>query len=128
MNKVILSGNLCKDVELRVTQTGTSVASNCIAVRRDFKSPNGEYETDFINLVAWRTQADYLSNYAKKGDRVELVGRWTVRRYQDASGQTKTANEVVVESISIISKPQGSVKEEPTNEPPIDFTDNDLPF
>ena len=105
MNKVILSGNLCQDIELKQTTSGKSVVTNCIAVRRDYKSANGEYESDFINLVVWGAQAEYLSKYASKGDRVELCGRWTVRKYTANDGTTRTANECVVESITAFSKP-----------------------
>lgn len=104
MNKVILSGNLCQDIELKQTQNGKSVVTNCIAVQREYKNEQGTYDSDFINLVIWGAQADYLSRYANKGDRVELVGRWTVRKYTANDGTTRTVNECVVESIKAFSK------------------------
>lgn len=104
MNKVILSGNLCQDVTLKQTNGGKNVVTNCIAVQREYKSPNGEYESDFINIVVWDKGADYLSKYAGKGDRVELVGRWTVRKYTANDGSTRTVNECVVESIKAFRK------------------------
>jgi single-strand DNA-binding protein len=104
MNKVILTGNLCRDIELKQTQGGKDVVTNCIAVQRDFKNANGEYESDFINIVAYKAQANYLSNYAKKGDRVELVGRWTVRKWADSDGTQHYANECVVDNIKAFSK------------------------
>lgn len=104
MNKVILSGNLCQDVEVKQTQNGKTVVTNCIAVQREYKSPNGEYESDFINIVVWGAQADYLGKYANKGDRVELCGRWMVRKYQVADGSTRVANECAVESIKAFRK------------------------
>lgn len=104
MNKVILSGNLCQNVELKQTNSGKAVVTNCIAVQREYKSPNGEYESDFINLVVWGAQAEYLSKYAGKGDRVELVGRWTVRKYTANDGSTRTVNECVVENIKAFRK------------------------
>lgn len=104
MNKVILSGNLCQEIELKQTQNGKSVVTNCIAVQREYKNERGEYESDFINLVIWGAQADYLSKYAHKGDRVELVGRWQVRKYTANDGTTRTVNECVVESIKAFSK------------------------
>lgn len=130
MNKVILSGNLCQEIELKQTNNGKSVVTNCIAVRRDYKSANGEYESDFINLVVWGAQAEYLSKYAHKGDRVELCGRWTVRKYTANDGNTRTVNECVVESITAFSKP----KENQSNYMPDaykDFeevSDHHLPF
>lgn len=103
MNKVCLTGNLCKDPETRKTASGKSVVNVSVAVRRDFKE-EGEYNTDFINLVAWGTQADYLANYAHKGDRVEATGRWQVRQYQDKEGNNRRADEMVVENIRVLSK------------------------
>lgn len=104
MNKVILTGNLCRDIELKATQGGKEVVQNCIAVSRDFKNAQGEYESDFINIVVWGNQAQYLKNYASKGDRVELVGRWTVRKYTDSNGTQQYINECVVENIKAFSK------------------------
>lgn len=132
MNKVILSGNLCQEIELKQTQNGKSVVTNCIAVQREYKNEKGEYESDFINLVIWGAQADYLSRYASKGDRVELVGRWTVRKYTANDGTTRTVNECVVESIKAFSK-QKTENTQPTyaNTQPkfTDIaTDQDLPF
>jgi single-strand DNA-binding protein len=109
MNKVILTGNICQDIELKQTTAGKSVVTNCIAVSRDFKNANGEYESDFINIVVWDKQAEYLSKYASKGDRVELCGKWTVRKYQANDGTNRIVNECLVESIKAFSKP----KEEP---------------
>ena len=103
MNKVILSGNLCKDIELKQTQSGKSALNNSIAVRREFKDTDGTYQTDFIDFIAFGNQAEYLSKYASKGDRVELVGRWQVRNYVDKNGYDRRSNEVVVENISLVT-------------------------
>ena len=70
MNKIILSGNLVKEVELRNTPNGTSVIQNTIAVRNDYKNAKGEYDSEFINIVAWKQTADYISKYASKGNKV----------------------------------------------------------
>ena len=102
MNKVILSGNLCKDNEKAITQSGVSVLRNTIAIKRDYKNANGEYETDFIQIVVWKQQADYLAQYASKGDLVELVGRWETRKFQDSQGQTREVNECIVENVKIL--------------------------
>ena len=101
MNRVCLSGNLCKDIELKKTSSKKAVVSNTIAVSRYFKNDDGEYETDFINIVVWEKTAEYLSKYAKKGDRIELVGRWQVREYQSSDGKYKVANECVVEWLKL---------------------------
>lgn len=131
MNKVILSGNLCQEIELKQTQNGKSVVTNCVAVQRDYKNDQGAYDSDFINIVVWGAQAEYLSRYASKGDRVELVGRWTVRKYTANDGTTRTVNECVVESIKAFSKPKAESAPTNTNTQP-KFeelsTDQDLPF
>jgi single-strand DNA-binding protein len=110
MNKVILTGNLCKDLELKQSMGGKSVITNTIAVQREYKSANGEYESDFINIVVWDKQAEYLSKYGHKGNRVELCGRWTVRKYQANDGTNRIVNECVVESIKVFSKPKEEQK------------------
>lgn len=122
MNKVILTGNLTKDPELRKTQNGTNVVSGTVAVRRERKDVNGDYPTDFINFVAWGSQADYLANYAYKCDRIELCGRWETRTYENRDGQNVLVNEVQVETVSVFSK---QPKQE-TQQQRID--DDDLPF
>ena len=133
MNRVCLTGNLCQDVELKFTQSNKEVVTNCVAVPREYKNANGEYESDFINIIVWGQSATYFSRYAHKGDRVELCGRWQVRKYQDANGNTRTANECVVESIKAFSrqakeesKEEGKV-DKPSNYEPLDEGD-DLPF
>ena len=123
MNKVCLSGFLVKDIELKQTQNGKNVTSNRIAVSREIKDKDGNYITDFINFVAWEKQAEYLSKYATKGDRIELVGRWQTRTFTDKDGKNQTANEVLVENISVFSrKPKEEADEN------INVKEEDLPF
>lgn len=104
MNKVIISGNLCQDIELKRSTGGKSILTNCVAVKRDYHNAQGEYESDFINIVAWETQAEYLSKYAHKGDRVEIVGRWTTRNYQAHDGSKRTQHECVVENVTAFNR------------------------
>ena len=111
MNNVSLTGNLVNDIVLRTTDNGVKVTSNTIAVKRNKKESNGEYGTDFINFVAWRNQAEYLSTYAKKGDRLELVGEWHTREYEDSKGK-RIINELIVDSVGVHSK-QKEDKPEP---------------
>ena len=122
MNRVCLSGNLCKDVELKKTSSKKAVVSNTIAVSRDFKNDDGEYETDFIDIVVWEKTAEYLSKYAKKGDRIELVGKWQVRKYQTSDGKNRVVNECVVEWLKITN----SKKQEETQQ--VEEDDDSLPF
>lgn len=127
MNKVILTGNLCREIELRQTESGNEVVSNCVAVRRDYKNANGDYESDFINIVVWGAQAKYLSEYAGKGDRVELAGRWQTRQYTNAQNVTITVNEVVVESISVY-KPRVVTEQPKQTSNEFEVSNDDLPF
>lgn len=122
MNRVCLSGNLCKDVELKKTSSKKAVVTNTIAVNRDFKNDDGEYETDFINIVVWEKTAEYLSKYAKKGDRIEIVGKWQVRKYQSSDGENKVANECVVEWLKL-TNPRKQEEAQPVEE-----DDDSLPF
>ena len=122
MNRVCLSGNLCKDVELKKTSSKKAVVSNTIAASRDFKNDDGEYETDFIDIVVWEKTAEYLSKYAKKGDRIELVGKWQVRKYQTSDGKNRVVNECVVEWLKITnSKKQEEIQQ-------VEEDDDSLPF
>lgn len=125
MNKVILTGNLVRELELRKTPNGVSVANGTIAVKGDAKNQNGEYDTHFIDFVVWKHQADYLSQYAKKGDRLEIVGRWNTRTYTDQNGNNRKVDEVVIESASCFSKK----KQEETQEfDGVEVEDDELPF
>lgn len=106
MNKVMLTGNLARDIEVKQTTNGKEVVSNAVAVRREIKAENGEYPTDFIEFTAWGQQADFLGKFARKGDRVEIVGRWQVRTYTDNNGNNRRADECVVENVSVFSRRQ----------------------
>lgn len=99
LNKINIAGRLTADAEMRQTTTGKSVASFTVAVERDFKGPNGEKETDFINCVAWNGTAEFISKYFQKGSMAIVVGRLQTRKYETSDGQKRTATEVIVENI-----------------------------
>lgn len=104
MNKVILSGNLCKDIELKYTTTNNKpVVQNSIAVRNDFKNQNGDYESQFINIVVWNKTAEFLSQYASKGSKILVEGRLTNRSYDKQDGTKGYITEVVVEKIELLN-------------------------
>ena len=79
LNKIVLMGRLTRDPELRRTQSGTAVASFTLAVDRDYKAQDGERETDFIDIVAWRSTAEFVSKYFSKGRMAVVEGRLQVR-------------------------------------------------
>ena len=112
MNKVILSGNLCKEIELRFTTNNIAVLQNTVAVKNDFKNANGEYESEFINIVVWRQTAEFLSKYASKGSKVLVEGRLTNRSYEKQDGTKGYVTEVVAEKVELL----GNRKEEPKKE------------
>lgn len=127
MNKVILTGNLVRDPELRKTPNGTSVVKNVVAVQRDRKDENGEYPVDFINFVAWNNCAEYLANNGKKGNRIELSGRWQVSNWNNKNGEAVISNEVYIESITVLARKQKETISHNNNSKALD-DDGDLPF
>ena len=100
LNKIFLQGRLCKDPELRHTQSGTAVASFSLAVDRDFKDRNtGEKATDFIDIVAWRQTAEFVSRYFTKGRMAVVEGRLQLRDWTDRDGNKRRAAEVVADNV-----------------------------
>lgn len=148
MNKVILSGNLCKDIEVRYTPSNKPVIQNTIAVKNDFKNKDGNYDSQFINIVVWNNQAEYLANYAAKGSKVLVEGRLTNRSYDKQDGTKAYITEVVVEKLELLGAKtqENASKEETTStaasndlnlpknyktqyeEITISLTDEELPF
>ena len=98
MNTVVLMGRLTKNPELRQTQSGTDVTQFTIAVNRRYKDANGEYPTDFINCVAWRQTAGFISKYFAKGAMIAVTGTLQTRKYTDKQGAERMATEVVVDN------------------------------
>lgn len=100
LNKIFLQGRLVADPELRHTQQGTAVASFRMAVDRDFKSKDpGASNTDFINIVAWRNTAEFVSRYFTKGRMAVVEGRLQMREYTDKGGNKRTVAEVVSNNV-----------------------------
>lgn len=139
LNKIVLMGRLTRDPELRYTQSGTPVVSFSIAVDRDFKSQSGEKETDFIDIVAWRSSAEFVSRYFTKGRMAVVEGRLQIREWKDKDGSRRRNAEVVADNVyfgdSKHESQQGSAPR-PAGRPvsvqcdyeEIDEDDGDLPF
>ena len=102
-NKVILIGNLTADPELKQTASGISVCSFSIAVNRRFKGENGQQECDFINIVTWRQQAEFVTRYFKKGQPILICGQLQTRTWTDTQGQKRYATEVVADEVSFVA-------------------------
>ena len=113
LNKVILAGRLTADPELKKTTTNdTSVCSFTVAVNRRFTRSGEQPQADFINCVAWRQQADFLSRYFRKGSSVCIVGSIQNRSWTDQQGNKRTTTEVMVDEINFVdSKGEGPSRE-----------------
>ena len=123
-NKVILIGNITKDLELKQTQNGVSVCSFDIAVNRKMNKD----EVDFISIVAWRQQAEFVSKYFKKGQAILICGQIQTRSYTDKQNNKRTAVEVVADEVSFVGNKESST--ETKNEPymPSAYTSNSQNF
>lgn len=97
MNKVILMGRLTRDVELRQTPSGVSVARFSIAVNRRFASKDAQQTADFINCVAWRQTGEFVSRYFHKGSMIAVVGSLQSRSWDDKDGKRQYSTEVSVD-------------------------------
>ncbi len=139
-NLVVLTGRLTADPELKTTANGISVTTFSIAVDRRYRSGE-ERQTDFINIVAWRSSAEFIAKYFQKGSLIGIEGSIQTRRYTDKNGNNRTAFEVVANNVQFVeSKRDSSVA--PASAEPASFsnadvndfadlgdtTDDDLPF
>lgn len=103
MNKFFGIGNLCRDVELKITNSGKSYLQNSIAIKNDYKNANGEYDSEFINIVVWGKTAEFLVQYAQKGMKVAVEGRLTNRSYDKEDGTRGYITEIVCNSVELLS-------------------------
>ena len=106
MNKCILIGNLTKDPELTTTSNGVAVCRFAIAVSRRFSNADGERETDFLNIVVWRSLAENCHKFLKKGSKVGVVGNIQSRSYDATDGSKRYVTEIVAEEVEFLSTKQ----------------------
>ena len=99
LNKIIIMGRLTRDPKLRRTGSGTAVTSFSLACDRDFKSQSGDKETDFIEVVAWKNTAEFVSKYFSKGRMAVVDGRLQIRDWTDKAGNKRTTAEVVADNV-----------------------------
>ena len=140
LNRVVLTGHLTKDPELKVTQSGLSVVQFVVGVQRQFARKDGEREADFISCVAWRKTAENIAKYFKKGQLIGIDGRVQTRSYDDKNGQRVYVTEVVVDNFAFLSSQKGQGNQNPSQRPntpaqdqfagtgSVDITDDYLPF
>ena len=103
LNRITLVGRICKEIELRYSTSGVAIANFTLAVERNFKSADGQKETDFIPCVVFKQAAEYAANYIGKGKLASVDGRLQVRTYNDKDGQKHWVTEVVADSINGLS-------------------------
>ena len=146
LNKVILIGRTTKDVDLRKTTSGISVATFTLAVDNRFVQKDGQNTADFISCVAWNSTAEFMNNYVKKGSLVAVEGRIQTRNYDNKEGNRVNVTEVVVETLKSLGSGSRTSERsgnnfdgyEPTNSGNMDYdtsvdvsydiSDDDLPF
>ncbi len=140
-NLVVLTGRLTADPELKTTPNGIPVTTFSIAVNRNYRAGE-EQQTDFINIVAWRQRAEFITKYFKKGNMIGIEGSIQTRRYTDKNGNNRTAFEVVVNNAQFVeSKRDSAASSAPISQEPASFSnadasdfaeiggmDDDLPF
>ena len=132
LNHIVLMGRLTRDPELRRTGSGIAVASFSLAVDRDFGSrETGEKETDFIDIVAWRNTAEFVSKYFTKGMMAVVSGRLQIRDWTDKEGNKRKSAEIVADNVYFGEGKKdngGSNQTKPAGNPIDVPTDGDLPF
>ncbi|WP_461246613.1 single-stranded DNA-binding protein [Treponema sp. R6D11] len=143
LNKAIIMGRLTRDPELKTTPSGVSVCSFSVAVDRRFVRQGEERQTDFINCVAWRTTAEFVSKYFTKGRMINVVGTIQTRSWDDADGKKRYATDVVADEVNFCgdkraegSSASSAPSSSPAAEEPVPHDegfvavdlDDDLPF
>lgn len=107
MNKVFLIGNLTRDPELTETSGGTKICRFSIAVNRNYSGSDGERKTDFFNCVAWRSLAETVARYTRKGIKVAVSGSIELRNYEDSQGVKRTGVDIVAQDVEFLT-PKGN--------------------
>ena len=116
LNKVILMGRITQDLEVKQTPSGVSVLSFTVAVQRSFARQGEERQTDFINCVAWRQQAEFIGRYFRKGRMIAIEGNLRTRTYDDKNGTKHYVTEVYVDNVSFTGeKAEGSYQQNDYN-------------
>ena len=133
INNVVLTGRLARDPEIKQTQSGVSVCNFCIAVDRQYKSGE-EKICDFINCVAWRSTADFVSKWFHKGDGIGVTGSIQTRKWVTDGGENRYATEVLCQQVSFLDGKKNAVEAQQTpmegnqNFSEVTEEDESLPF
>lgn len=124
VNRVVLIGRITKEPEATTTASGITLVRFTIAVNRSYKDANGERKADFISCVAWKSQAEFISKYIKKGNQMSVEGRIQTGSYTDSDNKTIYTTDVLVESVSSLEPKQDNQ----VNNNNSTASDDDLPF
>lgn len=144
LNRIVLEGRLTRDVDIKQTNTGVTVGNFTLAVARNIKNAQGNYDTDFINCTAWRNGAETLAKFTHKGSLISVEGRLQSDTYQKQDGNNVTTFKVNVDNFNFLdtkNSNQGNQSNTQSNQASmadpyaqqatgkdIDINDNDLPF
>lgn len=111
MNKAIIIGRLTRDPEMRTTTSGVNSTTFTVAVSRNYTNQNGERETDFLNCVTWRKQAENVAKYCKKGTQVAVEGRIQTRSYDAQDGTKRYVTEIIADNVTFLGGKGADVSE-----------------
>uniref|UniRef100_UPI003F68E082 single-stranded DNA-binding protein n=1 Tax=Streptococcus pluranimalium TaxID=82348 RepID=UPI003F68E082 len=138
LNSFNAIGRLVADVDLKQTPNEKSVARFNVAIQRDRKDKNGEYQADFLPVVVWNQPAEFLAKYANKGDLISLSGRIQTRNYENQQGQRVYVTEVIAQDVAIVAKAKNNQEQNQGNNQgsgnnlfdaeSMDIDPDDLPF
>ena len=124
MNKVVLLGRLTAKPELRYTQQNTAYTRFTVAVNRNFTGSDGKREADFINVVAWRKQAETISKYFDKGNQICLEGRLQTGSYDDKDGNKRYTVDVALDNFEFVDSKNSKPQVDTNESTPYDYQDN----
>ena len=135
INSVVLMGRITRSLELKKTQSGKSVVQFSIAVDRKYQKQGEERITDFFNLVAWGSTAEFITKWFDKGDMIAVTGEIQSRNYEDKNGNKHTAVEILVDTVSFCGSKAEKTQKNNASQVPlmpsnigVDEDDDELPF
>jgi single-strand DNA-binding protein len=139
INNAVIMGRICNDLELRTTASNTSVTNFTVAVDRNYQKQGEEKQTDFLTVVCWKSTADFVSRYFRKGSMIAVQGAIQTRNYEDKNGNKRTAVEIVADNVSLCGSKAENGTQETSYTPTfqsasqgdfesIDDDDDSLPF
>lgn len=129
LNTITIMGRMTRDPELRRTESGIAVASFALACERDYAPQGGEKETDFINVVCWRSTAEFVDKYFSKGRMAVVSGRLQIRDWTDKEGNKRRSAEILADRVYFgDAKRDGDAQESKSDFTEVQGDEDDLPF